>query len=56
MQPSLVREQFEVLRAKVRAAWRTQLSWAIALSALGVGAFGVITYTILLNAVSSFGR
>ena len=56
VQPSLVREQFELLRATVRAAWRTQLSWAIAASALGVGAFAVITYTILLNAVSSFGR
>ena len=56
VQPSPLRQQFEILRAQVRSAWRTQLSWAVAASTLGVGAFGVITYTILLNAVSSFGR
>jgi hypothetical protein len=56
VQPASVRERFELLRAEVRAAWRTQLTWAVGVSALGVGAFGVITYTILLNALGSFGR
>ncbi len=54
--PLSVRAQFESLRADVRSAWRTQLTWAVGVSALGVGAFGVITYSILLNALGSFGN
>ena len=54
-QPASVRERFELLRAEVRSAWRTQLAWAVGISALGVGAFAVITYTILMNALTSFG-
>ncbi len=49
------RRQFEALRSDVRAAWRVQMAWAVGVSAVGVGAFAVITYSILLSAIGSFG-
>jgi len=55
LQPLRLRQQFESLRAEVRRAWRVQLTWAISISALGVGAFGGITYAILMSAIGSFG-
>lgn len=54
-QPQSVREQFELLRAEVRSAWRAQLAWAIGISILGVGAFAAITFSILTSALDSFG-
>ena len=54
-QPESVRERFEELRSDVRKVWRTQLAWAIGISILGVGSFAVITYSILMNALGSFG-
>lgn len=54
-QPHSVREAFEALRAEVSSAWRTQLAWAIGISILGVGSFAAITYSILMNALGSFG-
>ncbi len=54
-QPQRDRESFELLRARVRAAWHTQLAWAIGLSIVAVGAFGWITSSILLTALNSFG-
>lgn len=53
--PDTMRSQFEQLRAQVRRAWRIQLSWAVAVSVLGIGAFAVITYSILLSAIGTFG-
>ncbi len=49
------RRQFEVLRSDVRAAWRLQMAWAVGVSAVGIGAFAVITYSILISAIGSFG-
>ena len=53
--PDTNRRQFEELRAAVRRAWRIQLAWAVGISALGIGAFAVITYSILVSAIGSFG-
>jgi len=53
--PDTNHRQFEQLRAAVRRAWRIQLAWAVGISAVGVGAFAVITYSILLSAIGSFG-
>jgi hypothetical protein len=53
--PAAVRAQFERLRSEVRQAWRIQLSWVIGTSALVVGTFAVITYSILLNALGTTG-
>lgn len=52
-EPQSIRARFEQLRAEVRSAWRTQLAWAIGLSAVGVGGFGALTYAILLSAIST---
>jgi hypothetical protein len=54
-QPESVRREFEELRTEVRKAWRTQLLWAIGISILGIGSFAAITYSILMNALGSFG-
>ena len=51
--PQSIGARFEQLRTEVRTAWRTQLAWAIGLSAVGVGGFGGLTYAILLNAIST---
>jgi hypothetical protein len=51
--PQSIGARFEQLRSEVRTAWRTQLAWAISLSAVGVGGFGGLTYAILLNAIST---
>ena len=53
--PTALRRQFEVLRADVGRARRTQVAWAIAFSALGIGTFAGITYSILLTAVGASG-
>jgi hypothetical protein len=53
--PDALRAQFEHLRADVRRAWRIQVTWAAAVSAVGIGAFAVVTYSILLSAIGSFG-
>jgi hypothetical protein len=54
-EPESVRESFEQLRRHVRSSWRRQLGWAIAVTAIGVGTFAGLTYSILLNAVGSSG-
>ena len=53
--PDTNRLQFEQLRAAVRRAWRIQMAWAVGVSVVGIGAFAVITYSILLSAIGSFG-
>jgi hypothetical protein len=50
-----LRAEFEALRADVRRAWRVQVTWAVAISALGIGAFAGVTYSILMSAIGSFG-
>jgi len=49
------RRQFDLLHASVRRAWRVQMAWAIGVSVLGIGAFAVITYSMLWSAIGSFG-
>jgi hypothetical protein len=56
VQPDSVRARFELLRSDVRRAWRIQLGWAVGVSLLGIGGFGVLTYAILVNALGTFGR
>ena len=53
--PDSMRSQFEELRSAVRRAWLVQMAWAVAVSAVGIGAFAVITYSILLSAIGTFG-
>ncbi len=53
--PDTGRQQFEQLRASVRRAWRIQLAWAVGVSVIGIGAFAVITYSMLWSAIGSFG-
>lgn len=56
VQPQRDRASFELLRSRVRAAWYTQLAWAIGLSIIAVGTFGWITSSMLLSALRSFGN
>lgn len=53
--PDTGRRQFELLHASVRRAWRVQMAWAVGVSVLGIGAFAVITYSMLWSAIGSFG-
>lgn len=53
--PRNIRDQFDTLRREVAGAWRTQLVWGIAATSVGAGAFMVITYSILVEALRSFG-
>lgn len=53
--PDAVRGRFESLRAEVRRAWRVQLTWVVGVTVVGIGAFAVITYSILVSAIGSFG-
>jgi Nuclease-related domain len=52
--PDVTRINFESLRASVRSAWKVQLTWVIGVSAVMVGAFLFVSYSILMNAVSAF--
>jgi hypothetical protein len=54
-EPGFQRERFEALRAEVRSAWLIQLTWAIGVSVVVVGTFAVVTWSILMNAIESFG-
>jgi hypothetical protein len=49
------RAGFYELRKEVTRAWHVQMFWATAATVLGAGAFIAVTYTILLNALDSFG-
>lgn len=46
---------FNAVRRKVTKAWHVQMFWATAATVLGAGGFIAVTYTILLNALDSFG-
>lgn len=55
VEPTGQRERFERLRSEVRAAWRVQLGWTIGAAVAAIGAFIVMTYSILTSAIGSFG-
>lgn len=48
--------RFDLVRAEVRQAARRQLVWATAMTLVCAGAFVLVTYSILLDAIAALGR
>jgi len=55
VEPNGQRERFEQLRAEVRAAWRLQIVWTVGVGVAAVVGFAMMTYTILMTTIGSFG-
>jgi len=51
--PADLYERFDAVRAEVRQAARRQTLWAAGMTLVGVGAFVLVTYSILLNALAA---
>jgi hypothetical protein len=49
----LVRERFATLQRRVEAAWRLQRAWITAATVAAAGAFVIVTYAILIGALST---
>lgn len=54
-EPNDQRERFEQLRSEVRAAWRLQLVWTVGAGVAAIVGFAIMTYTILMSTIGSFG-